>query len=132
MKRQPAKTPNKKPSKTAASPWTKAELDRLVEEATVDCYNESEQVSGLYTMIQDNLAFPFQTEVLGAPATVQGIDLTDREEIVAVCRRGNHRQKILLTDLPLPSPPPPGAEWIAAYRHWARAGFSSGCEESDS
>jgi len=22
-------------------------------------------------------------------------------------------------DLPLPSPPPAGAEWIAAYRHWA-------------
>lgn len=108
MKREPAKTPKKRPPKKGASRWSKAQLDPLVEEATVDCYNESEQVTGLYTMIQDNLAFPFQTEVLGAPATVQGIDL------------------------PLPSPPPPGAEWIAACRHWARAGFSSGCEESDS
>ena len=23
-------------------------------------------------------------------------------------------------DLPLPEPPPKGAEWIAAYQHWAR------------
>jgi len=117
VKREPGKTPRNSPPKTAASRWSKPQLDRLVEDATVDCYNESEQVTGLYTMIQDNLAFPFQTEVLGALVTVQGINLTDREEIVAVCRRGNHRQKILLTHLPLPSPPPAGAEWIAAYRH---------------
>ena len=43
----------------AASPrWTQAELDQLVEEATVDCYNESEQVSGLYAMLEDNLRHP--------------------------------------------------------------------------
>ncbi|MGH8245803.1 MAG: hypothetical protein ACREUU_05155, partial [Gammaproteobacteria bacterium] len=46
-------------------------------------------------------------------------DLTERDEIVAVCRKGNHRQRIRLLDLPLPSPPPAGAEWIAAYRYWA-------------
>jgi hypothetical protein len=23
-------------------------------------------------------------------------------------------------NLPLPEPPPEGAQWIAAYRHWAR------------
>jgi hypothetical protein len=44
---------------------TKAELDRLVEEATVDCHDEAEQLSGLYTMIDDNLALPFETQVLG-------------------------------------------------------------------
>lgn len=30
------------------------------------------------------------------------------------------RQTIHLLDLPLPEPPPEGAKWIAAYRHWAR------------
>jgi hypothetical protein len=25
-----------------------------------------------------------------------------------------------ILDLPLPQPPPGGAEWIGAYRHWAR------------
>lgn len=95
-----------------------AELDRLVEEATIDCYNEAEQVAGLYTMIEENLALPFETRVLGVLVLVERIDLTDRDEIVAVCRRGRERQRIALIDLPLPSPPPPGAEWIAAYRHW--------------
>ena len=125
MKREPGNTPKKKPPKKGASRWSNAELDRLVEEATVDCYDESEQASGLYTMIQDNLALPFQTEVLGMAVSVEEVDLTDRDAIVALCRRENHRQKIPLTDLPLPSPPPAGAQWIAAYRHWARAGASS-------
>jgi hypothetical protein len=65
----------------------KTRLDRLVEEAIVDCYNESEQIAGLYTMIEDNLALPFETMILGVPVTVVCIDLTPRDEIVAVCRR---------------------------------------------
>jgi hypothetical protein len=28
-------------------------------------------------------------------------------------------QAIGILDLPLPAPPPAGAEWIEAYRHWA-------------
>ena len=98
--------------------WTEKELDQLVEEATVDCYNESEQVSGLYAMLEDNLVLPFETILFGATVTVERIDLTDRDVIVAFCKRGIDVQKLRLIDIPLPSPPPEGAEWIAAYRHW--------------
>ena len=58
---------------------SKTRLDRLVEEAIVDCYNESEQVTGLYTMIEGNLALPFETMVLGVQVTVERVDLTQRE-----------------------------------------------------
>jgi hypothetical protein len=97
---------------------TRADLGELVEEATVDAYGEDEQLTGLYTMIEDNLALPFTTTVLGAEVTVEGVDLTEGG-IVAVCVRGAHRQPIPVLDLPLPVPPPPGSEWIAAYRYWA-------------
>jgi hypothetical protein len=97
---------------------SKTRLDRLVEEAIVDCYNESEQAVGLYTMLEDNLALPFETKVLGVPITVERIDLTQREEIVAVCRRAGVRQTVPILDLPLPSRRPARAEWIEAYRHW--------------
>jgi hypothetical protein len=99
---------------------SKARLDALVEEATVDCYNEDEQRMGLLTMIQDHLAVPFETEVLGVSVVVERIDVNSADEIVASCRRGRERQAIPILDLPLPSPPPAGAERIAAYRHWAR------------
>jgi hypothetical protein len=100
----------------------KARLDRLVEEAIVDCYNESEQATGLYAMIEEHLALPFATTVLGVPVAVERVQLTLRDEIVAVCRRARTRQTVPLLDLPLPSPPPPGSEWIAAYRHWLHGG----------
>jgi hypothetical protein len=64
------------------------ELDALVEEATVDAYNDEEQLGGFAVMIEDNLE--------------------------------TQHQAISVLDLPLPEPPPKGAEWIAAYRRWAR------------
>jgi len=100
----------------------KRRLDQLVEAATVDAYGESEQRVGLLTMIQEHLACPFQTEVLGTPVRVGRVDLNDADEIVAVCRRMGRRQMIPVVNLPLPSRRPAGWEWIEAYRHWARGG----------
>ena len=99
-------------------PPRKEELEALVEDAIVDAYGESEQRSGFHAKLLDRLTLPFETNVLGATVTVERIDLTDADEIVALCRRGRHRQRVPILDLPLPTPPPEGAEWIEAYRHW--------------
>lgn len=95
-----------------------AQLDALVEEATVDCYNEAEQITGLLTVIEDELKVPFTTQVLGIDVTVERVDLNGDEQIVAICSREKLKQAIPLLDLPLPTPPPEGAQWIEAYRHW--------------
>jgi hypothetical protein len=97
-----------------------ARLDELIEEATVDAHDESEQVTGFYTMFEEYLTVPFKTEVLGIEVTVERIDMTDDERIVAVCERNKSRQRISIVDLPLPDPPPKGSEWLDAYRRWAR------------
>jgi hypothetical protein len=93
-------------------------LDALIAEAIVDAYNESEQTVGFYTMMENSLALPFVTEILGTKVAVEQIDMNEDNAIVAVCQRGGKRQRIPLLDLPLPSPTPRGAEWIAAYRYW--------------
>ena len=95
-------------------------LEELIEEATVDAYGESEQTGGFYTMMDDNLRLPFTTQILGVEVTVESIDMTDDDDIVAVCTRSGKRQKISIIELPLPSPPPEGAEWIEAYRYWRK------------
>nr|WP_261562139.1 hypothetical protein [Frankia tisae] len=95
------------------------ELDALVEQAVVDAYGEDEQLTAFHAVIGDALAVPFRTTVLGMEVTVTGIDLLPGSGIVAVCARGRHRQAVGILDLPLPTPPPAGAEWIAALRHWA-------------
>lgn len=97
---------------------SKARLDALLEEATVDCYGESEQIVGIFTMLEENLRLPFETTVLGTRVTITSVDLTDNEQIVAISVRGPDRQRIPIVDLLLPSPPPVGAEWIEAYRRW--------------
>lgn len=102
----------------AVGTMSRAQLDALVEAATVDSHDEDEQVMGLFTTIVDNLAVPFQTTVLGVEVTVDDIGLTDRN-IIATCSAGALRQAISVLDLPLPTPPPDGSEWIEAYRHWA-------------
>ena len=102
--------------------WSKKRLDELVEEATIDAYDEAEQAMGFYTMLENDLRLPFETKVLGVVVTVESIDFAGDDQLVAVCRRGSKRQKISLAELPLPSPAPAGAEWIAAYCHW-RKGF---------
>jgi len=98
--------------------FTAKYLDKLIEEAITDADNESEQAGGFFTMIEENLALPFVTQVLGQEVTVAKLDITKRDEIVAICSRGKATQAIPILDLPMPNPRPEGAEWIDAYRRW--------------
>lgn len=75
-------------------------LERLIGEAVVDCYNQSEAVTGFVTMIEGNLGTPFVTTVLGLEVVVDGVELTREESIVALCRRGRFRQAIPILQLP--------------------------------
>jgi hypothetical protein len=113
--------PLRKPAKMSsnkASRISKARLAAMIEEATVDAYGDSEQTTGWYTMLEEHLALPFETTVLGVVVRVVALDLRGDNGIVAICSRGRERQSIPILDLPLPSPRPEGVEWIEAYRHW--------------
>lgn len=126
MKRKDRRKSTK--TKARAPRLSAARLDALIEDAIVDAHDESEQMYGFFTSIQDNLATPFETVVLGVGVTVEAVDMTERDEIVAICVREGKKQRIRILDLPLPSTPPKGHEWIEAYRKWAGGG-SAGEEE---
>ena len=113
----PPREPTKKSSNTA-SRISKARLAAMIEEATVDAYGNSEQTTGWYTMLEEHLALPFETTMLGVVVNVARLDLRGDNGIVAICTRGRERQSVPILDLPLPSPKPEGVEWIEAYRHW--------------
>ena len=109
--------------KTSMKPRiSKARLEAMIEEATVDCHDESEQVTGWFTMLEEHLGVPFETKILGVSAIVERVGLNRSEQIIAVCSRGRDRQSLPILDLPLPRPLPTGAEWIEAYRHWRGEG----------
>ena len=107
-------------SKARSSSWPpdKRQLRELVKDAIIDADNDSEQRTGLFTMIEEHLSLPFETEILGVTVSVERVNLTLAEEIVAICHRGGKRQSIPILDLPLPNARPDGAEWIEAYRYW--------------
>ena len=73
------------------------ELDALVEEATVDAYNEEEQLSGFAVMIEDNLEMPFETTVLGVMVTVKGVTQTESGIVADCVRDGQHQAISILT-----------------------------------
>ena len=87
----------------------------------MDAYSDSEQRTAFFTVLEDSLALPFTTQVFGMEVTVERLDLTTDEQIVAICRHGRTRQRLPILDLPLPNPPPQGTEWIEAFRRWANA-----------
>jgi hypothetical protein len=74
-------------------PRSKARLEEITEHTTVDAYSESEQITGWFTMIEENLGVPFETTVLGVPVTVEGVDLNRSEQVVAVCKRYPRRRR---------------------------------------
>ena len=98
-----------------------ARLDVLIAEVLVDAYGDSEERTAFYTVLEDSLALPFTTQVLGVEVLVERLALTADDQIVAVCRHGRTRQRIPLLELPLPNALPQGAEWIEAFRRWANA-----------
>ena len=100
-------------------PPSRAQLNALIADATIDAYGEPEQRIGFYTMLMDNLVVPFETTVLGMTVVVERLEIGAAEQLVAICRRGVMRQKISILELPLPKPVPVGAEWIEAYRRWS-------------
>jgi hypothetical protein len=67
---------------------TKARFSAMVERATVDAYGDAEQITGWFTMIEGNLTVPFETLILGVPATIERVDPSRNGQIVGICRRG--------------------------------------------
>ena len=92
----------------------------MIEEATVDAYGEGEQAVGFLTMLEEHLKVPFKTTVFDVPVIVRRVDITQANEIVAICYRGRRRHAIPILSLRLPVPRPTGWEWIEAYRRWAQ------------
>jgi hypothetical protein len=67
--------------------FSKAKLEKLIEEVFVDAYGEEEQVGGFLTLMEEHLALPFSANILGVDVVVEKVDMTCNGRIVAVCRR---------------------------------------------
>jgi hypothetical protein len=79
---------------------SEARLDVMIEASTVDCYNEADQVTGLFTNFEEYLTVPFETTALDVHVTVVNVDLTDHDQIAAICNRDDLLQAIPSSSCP--------------------------------
>ena len=94
------------------------ELDALIEEVTVDAYNDSEQLTAFETAFDEVANFPCHGSVIGEDVEVLSLAADDdRGELVATCRRAGRRYKVALQEIDLRSDPAT-LRLFAAYRRW--------------
>ena len=95
-------------------------IEEAMEEATVDCNDESEQCTGLTTMAGESLAFPFPANVMGE--TVEVVDSTvSQHDSLGFDLVVQHKKKyyaIAAHCVELLKPLPVGHEYLAAYLQW--------------
>jgi hypothetical protein len=90
-------------------------LEALLEQATVDCYDEEEEFSGMLCTLDDHLSFPLQAGGIGLDDRRSSL----RKGIVACLRKGGREYRVGLADLSFIAPDPISAEWRAMYCYWA-------------
>jgi hypothetical protein len=95
-------------------------LDKLIERAIVDASGELKQIVGFYTMLDNNIAMPIYTKLLGVEVIVEYVDMSDDERIVAVCVCGKSFQRVPIIILLTPDPPSAGVRRNDAFRRWTR------------
>jgi len=84
---------------------TNAELDSLIEQITIDCYDEDEQLMGFENAF-DDANFPCLGTVIGETIEVQSISpANNRRELIATCQRNGHRYEIALLDIDINADP---------------------------
>lgn len=106
-------------------PSTK-ELDALIEEATVDAYNGSGQLTAFLTAFEEAAKLPWPGTVVGEYGEVLSLTTVgDRVELVAPCRPSGHR--ITFHEVHLRSAPRT-LRLFAAYKRWLSPGAKWGPE----
>lgn len=90
-------------------------IDQLIEEATVDCYDEYEQRFGFEGMFEDKLKFPFPAKVVGEKVTVVGLS-HQSDSIKVICQRNDKSYRIDILNIEYDPKKVQGSQWIEAYR----------------
>jgi hypothetical protein len=92
------------------------------EEATVDVHDEEELQTGLITMAQESLEFPFSAKVMGQVVQIVDSEWAERDAfgLDLIVEKDGGRHRIAARSVELIQPLPKGAVVLAAYLDWRR------------
>lgn len=93
------------------------ELDELISEITVDCYDDDEALTGFEAAFDERVRFPVAGMVAGEQVQVVSVGRGDgRRELVATCERAGRRYHVAVLDVDLVDAD--ATLLAAAYRRW--------------
>jgi hypothetical protein len=94
------------------------ELDSMIDEITVDCHDEYEQLTAFETAFDEDAGFPCPGTIIGENVEVLSVTANDnRRELIAACQRGGHRYEVALLDITIDADSTT-SRLLAAYRRW--------------
>jgi hypothetical protein len=94
------------------------ELDSLIDEITVDCHDDYEQLTGFETAFDQEANVPCPATIIGEEVTVVSVSTNDnRRELIAACHHGEKHYQVALLDIQLHADPTT-SRLLAAYRRW--------------
>ena len=99
-----------------------------IEEVTVDCYNQAEELSAFEVYFTDAVQFPFAATwrdpdepVHAEPVTVLGVDSVDeRRGILLRVQRGDKRRRLLAEQVWAEDEGSTNATILDNYRYWVQ------------
>ncbi|MGH2840353.1 MAG: hypothetical protein ACRDKY_05970 [Solirubrobacteraceae bacterium] len=94
------------------------ELDSLIDEITVDCHDDYEQLTAFQTAFENDATFPCSGTVVGEHIELLSVAAEDeRHELIATCQRNGHHYQIALLDIDT-NADPDTTRLITAYQRW--------------
>lgn len=95
---------------------SRARMEELIEEGTIDCYDDGEAIAGMEASVQDGVVCPFGAKVSGETIKVLRLESAKRGVgIDAVYQHKRKRCRVNLASLEFVEPLPEGFDWIEAY-----------------
>ncbi|MBS3138661.1 hypothetical protein J4207_03050 [Candidatus Woesearchaeota archaeon] len=95
--------------------------ERIIEEATVDCNDEYEQISGWICLLDDNIATPCNCTIGKQNLVLEKIDnVVNTACIVGVIHFGKSKMRVLIQDIVLKDST--AMNYINAYKYWCKDG----------
>lgn len=96
------------------------DLDKLINEITVDAYGDDEELWAFRQVFEDDVTLPADGFVIGEPVSVAEIDYggNERRGLTAKCRRQDASEyEVAASDVVFPKGSN-GSLLLAAYRRW--------------
>jgi hypothetical protein len=82
------------------TPRRNSELDSLIADITVDCYNDDEELTAFEAAFDNDATFPCPGTVIGENVTVMSVGMANgRRELLATCEHHGKRYRIALLDI---------------------------------